>query len=63
MTPTAIIVPDHLPLATALRAASEQRLVLQVNGHRAVLYPRLLPGYTRVTGGGEVHRVPAPEAA
>ena len=63
MTPTATIIDDWLPLETALRAAREQRGILQINGQRAVIYPRLLPGFTRVHGGGEVHRVPAPEAA
>lgn len=60
---TATIVEDWLPLDTALRAARDRGQILQTNGKTTVLYPRPLPGYTRITGGGEVHRVPAPEAA
>lgn len=63
MTPTATIVEDWLPLETALRAARERGAILQTDGKRAVIYNRLLPGFTRVHGGGEVHRVIAPEAA
>jgi hypothetical protein len=63
MTPTAEIVEDWLPLDTALRAAAERHALLQTNGQRTVIYPRLLPGFTRICGGGEVHRVITPEAA
>ena len=54
--------PD-LPLVTAMRAAVERGQVLQSDGRVTLLAPKLLRGFTRIVGGGEVARPDPQEAA
>lgn len=63
MTPLPTLVDSNLPMDTLMRLAHQRGGILQTNGKRDLIHSRILPGFTRVHGGGEVHRVIAPEAA
>lgn len=65
MNPMPTIVDLNLPLHTALRAAAERGQILQCNAHGAVMHTRLLPGFDRICGGGQLQRFEPtePEAA
>ena len=63
--PDAVILPnDEQLLSIALGSALSLGLVLQTDGKRCVMAPRLLPRFARITGGGSAHTpAPEPEAA
>jgi len=53
MTPAAIILPDNVTVSFALSVARQHGGILQTNGRRGLIAPTLLPGYGRITGGGD----------
>jgi hypothetical protein len=62
------ILHADLPAFTALRAARERGQVLQSNARHSVIAPRLLRGFTALSGGADItraaHNEPTPlEAA
>lgn len=52
-TPITEIIDGDLPLETAQRAAQARGGILQTNGQRAIIAPRLLPGWVDITRGVE----------
>ena len=53
MSPDGIIIPDNVTVSFALAVAREHGGILQTNGRGNCITPRPLPGYGRITGGGD----------
>jgi hypothetical protein len=57
MSIAALIVPENVTVSFALSRARELGWVLQTNGRRSCIAPKLLPHYGQIAGGGDRCRI------